>query len=278
MENRFNDTMLTNAIMTPVNVALVEVTPAIAEEWLMRNIATNRSIRKTTIDKYANDMKAGKFYINPDAITFNQDGELVNGQHRLRAVIKSGKTVKMFVAFGFPITAEALLNVDRGAIRSVADNMELSGISDDVYLKSISTAKAFLVCKLWVRNPSSEQVKAHIAENYDAYARVLSITKMGRSGGSGRMKVVVAAAVLAAYLANENFDALEKFCQVYRTHETIGCEGYASRMAELLREEMAKTKCVNSAQLSIAESYINAFARNSGRAIRRNDYYPIKKG
>lgn len=276
MENRFNETMLTNANWTKVNVALVDVTPAMAAEWLECNIKTNRRLKKSVVTKYVNDMKAGKFGLNPDAITFNENGELVNGQHRLTAVVKANVTVRMFVVFGFPITPAELLNVDRISVRTIADNMDLAGISDDVYQRSVSTASTFLRLKLNINNPSPEQIMEHITKNYKAYADVNSITKMGRSGGSGRMKVVVACAVLAAYLAGEDFKALSAFCQVYRTHETTNCEGYGTGHAERLREELNKTKNAGYLQEHVAESYINAFARNSGKCVKRNDYYPIK--
>lgn len=90
------------------------------------------------------------------------------------------------------------------------------------------------------------------------------------------MKVAVAAAILAAYMAGENYDALAKFCQVYRTHDTVGCDGYATKFAENLREELDKTKSANRAQVHLAECYINAFARNAGRVVKRDDYYPVK--
>ena len=277
MDNRYSNTMLKDAILTKVDVALVDVTPNMAREWLECNIKTNRTLKTKVVEKYANDMKAGKFGINPDAITFNAEGELVNGQHRLSAVIKAKTNVMMFVAFGFPITAQELLNVDRGAQRTIADNLELSGMTDEVYTRNVSTASMFLRSKMKTHNPSAEQIFEHIKKHYKAYADVNSITKMGKRGGSGGMKVAVAAAILAAYLSGENFDALAKFCQVFRTHDTTGCDGYNTKFAENLREELSKTKAANAPQVYLSECYINAFARNAGRVVKRNDYYPASR-
>ena len=67
---------------------VVLVTPELASKWLEKNI-DNRNLRKNTINQYVNDMKNGKWSLVGDSITFDKDGILTNGQHRLYAVVQS---------------------------------------------------------------------------------------------------------------------------------------------------------------------------------------------
>lgn len=100
-----------------IDVNLEHVAPALATEWLQKN-SINRNPNKATIKKYAADMEAGRWAITSDLIAFDPDGVLLNGQHRLMAVIKSGATVGMMVARGVP--RESFAVTDRGRPRNYA--------------------------------------------------------------------------------------------------------------------------------------------------------------
>lgn len=86
-----------------------DVTPEIAAKWLERN-TRNRTLRMSVINRYAADMKAGRWQISPDAIGFDTAGTCVNGQHRLWAVFESGCTVQMMVAFDLAPGVVAVLD------------------------------------------------------------------------------------------------------------------------------------------------------------------------
>lgn len=82
-----------------VEVQVFDVTPDLATQWLERN-TRNRGLRQSVVNRYASDMKAGKWMVTGDAIGFDVNGSIVNGQHRLWAVLESDVTVRMTVAFG----------------------------------------------------------------------------------------------------------------------------------------------------------------------------------
>lgn len=77
----------------------VLVDPKKAELWLKKN-TKNRKVSNRHVSQLANEMKEGKWLLNGQAIAFSKDGVLLDGQHRLLAVIMSGVTVEMTVAFG----------------------------------------------------------------------------------------------------------------------------------------------------------------------------------
>lgn len=82
---------------------IITVTPELAAEWLARPSTRQRSQARNTIVKYARAMTEGRWHEpTTDPISFTALGELLNGQHRLVAVIKSGVTLDMLVAFDVP--------------------------------------------------------------------------------------------------------------------------------------------------------------------------------
>lgn len=106
--------------------AFVEVTPDLAEEWLAGN-TVNRKLRIDAVNQYAADMSSGRWTISESAICFTPDGKLLNGQHRLRAVVQSGETVAMLVMRNVPI--DSMSNMDAGRKRTTADALGFDGES-----------------------------------------------------------------------------------------------------------------------------------------------------
>ena len=96
----------------------VMVTPEVAEEWLARFNASNRKIQPTHVNAIARDIKAGNWMMNAQPIAFAGDpftGEasLLNGQHRLQAVVKAGSPIEVLVATG--LAEEAFATFDMHA-------------------------------------------------------------------------------------------------------------------------------------------------------------------
>jgi hypothetical protein len=111
--------------------SIVMIDPDTAKRWLANNEA-NRHIRATQVNKYASDMTAGRWHLTGSPIQFAADGRLLDGQHRLCAIIKSGATVPMFVVRGLPSSAQSYM--DTGAKRTVADQLSIAGYKNSSVL------------------------------------------------------------------------------------------------------------------------------------------------
>lgn len=99
---------------------LVKITPETASEWLSERWGEQRTVRIGHINRLAADMSAGRFKISPDAI-LRIKGKLANGQHRLEAVVVSGKPQLFLV---MESNDEELYKViDAGLRRSVSDGL-----------------------------------------------------------------------------------------------------------------------------------------------------------
>lgn len=101
-----------------MRVEVMHVTPAIAA-MLMAVNAGNRPVNKLTVKAYAADMAAGRWQANGCTIQIAATGRLVDGQHRLLAVIASGHTVPMLVVRGVDESVFATIDVGRGRTNAV---------------------------------------------------------------------------------------------------------------------------------------------------------------
>lgn len=115
-------------------IEIIAVTPELAAKWLKQN-TSNRHLRKRAIADYARDMAAGKWRLNGEAIKFATDGTLLDGQHRLHAVIESGVAIPFLVVTG--LANETQETMDAGRKRSAADAFGLRGEAHATVLASV---------------------------------------------------------------------------------------------------------------------------------------------
>jgi len=100
------------------------ITPAKAKKYLSLNIPNNRTTSPITISTYASDIKEKLWISNSgDNIKFNTQGELIDGQQRLMAVIEANTTVTMWVAYD--VSDEALPVIDTGRARTFAHTLKM---------------------------------------------------------------------------------------------------------------------------------------------------------
>ena len=101
------------------------VTPALAVEYLKRNIQTNRPLNHGHIDRLAADIIEGRWLCLPHGLVFDTRGRLIDGQHRLHAIVQANAAVPMIVALDAdPLALEA---IDTGSRRKLSDLATLTG-------------------------------------------------------------------------------------------------------------------------------------------------------
>jgi hypothetical protein len=114
-----------------LSASIEQITPEIATAWLKEN-RNNRRVRKSVVARYAADMASGDWRPGSGAIVFDKNKDLVDGQHRLLAVVSSGVTIVSTVTRGAdPEVKEA---IDTGQKRSLADLLAWGGETNTVTL------------------------------------------------------------------------------------------------------------------------------------------------
>ena len=124
-----------------MNTKIMKITPEMAEKFLSLSKG-NRNTSPITVAKYAKMMRRGEWVLSSDFITFDENGVLINGHHRLMAIIESGVTVEIGVLVGVP--HDNVQAIDIGKSRTLTDvvRFALPGIAD--VNNTVATARFLL--------------------------------------------------------------------------------------------------------------------------------------
>lgn len=110
--------------MEKIKVTEQTVTPDMAKKWLEKT-KLNRRLSENSVNYLVYQMKSGSWMLTGDTIKFGSDGSLLDGQHRLSAVVKHGEAVKLMVCEG--LNPEVFQVIDTGKSRSAADLLSATG-------------------------------------------------------------------------------------------------------------------------------------------------------
>jgi hypothetical protein len=97
-----------------------------ATEWLGKNHG-NRNQRSMKIDLYARDIRDGNWMFTGESVKFDWDDRLIDGQHRLEAIIAADLPVSTMVVRGLDPAVQSVL--DTNARRSAADALGFRGVA-----------------------------------------------------------------------------------------------------------------------------------------------------
>lgn len=109
-----------------MTVAIENITPEIAADWLKNNLENQRAVNPSRVALYRNTMQLGNWLITGESIIFDQDDKLLNGQHRLHGCVDSKQTLKKQVIVR-GIDRMAFHAMDTGAPRIAADVLTIAG-------------------------------------------------------------------------------------------------------------------------------------------------------
>lgn len=102
----------------------ITVTPAQAMKWLEGHI-NYRKLDARMVRQHAADMLSGAWKLNGEAIKFDKDGKLVDGQHRLSACIEANVPFETYAVYG--VDPAAVRTMDNGKQRTVAQHAKHIG-------------------------------------------------------------------------------------------------------------------------------------------------------
>lgn len=116
--------VLDPATLISEHIVRVTITPEAAKHLLDTYNHGNREIVKRAVRLYTKDMKAGRWgWQVCEPLKFATTGRLLDGQHRLQAVVASNTAQTFWLQGGLPDSAQA--NMDNGRSRTVSDFSEV---------------------------------------------------------------------------------------------------------------------------------------------------------
>jgi hypothetical protein len=227
----------------------IKITPAQAKRWLAQNTDSNRRLSDRTIEAYAREMKADRWELTHQGIAFNVTGELIDGQHRLSAIVLADVPITMMVTTGLPLEYNSPLDI--GYNRTIA------------HITAHHTRWVSVTRSLWLLEnamPSTtikytaglcEEVGARHAAAID---EVLTVCRNSRATPTGCVAVLAWALPIAhdkiMNLGREINDGelLQKGDPAYALRRWIGVQRYSTR--EIIMATCAGVKaCLMGKQL-----------------------------
>jgi hypothetical protein len=183
------------------------ITPAKAADMLAAN-TTNRPLSKPTVRAFAEAMRRGEWMVTHQGIAFDVKGVLVDGQHRLAAIVEADTPVELTV---FTDVAEGTFDVlDTGKRRNAADVLAIEGEKSATMLAAmVRTVLLFEVRPDLNWSGGSASVTNHqIVAGLAEHPKLRDYLSVGEqiAAGTGMIKSAAGAASYLVSQANKRAD------------------------------------------------------------------------
>jgi hypothetical protein len=191
------------------NAYLILVTPQMASMWLANN-NYNRDFDSKEVEKYVCLILEEKWRRTHQGLAFDQDGLLIDGQHRLMAIVKSEKSVPMLMFVNEP--PENHEAIDCGKKRTHLDSVKLELRDSRITTKHISTLRAMLAGRLCMKKNWSN---TEINTLYSEYSPAIEFVLNAFSGvKSKEIDDVTVRGVIARAFYRVPTERLAEFCNL----------------------------------------------------------------
>jgi hypothetical protein len=141
------------------------ITPSIAKELLESNVC-NRRVNRHIVSQYANDMSTGQWKIDTaECIKISKTKIILDGQHRLLAIIKSN--IPVFFHIAFDVEDNVFDVLDTGKIRNSTDIFKIKGIQKENTIPSIIiTYNQIVINKYYVLQGNEKNTSQQLLKQY----------------------------------------------------------------------------------------------------------------
>lgn len=116
-----------------IKSGIVTITPEIAMQLLTRN-PCNRDVKPANIHFLVKEINEGRWVVNGESIKIDYEGNLMDGQHRLWACIKSDTPIRTNVIIG--IAPSTIGTIDTGTRRIAKDLLDMHSIPNSTLISS----------------------------------------------------------------------------------------------------------------------------------------------
>jgi hypothetical protein len=166
--------------MGEVKARVETVTPAKAKKMLLTNHA-NRRLTPGRVEQFVGAMQRGEWTLNGEPLQFNGDGTLLNGQHRLEALVQADMPQDFVIVRG--VESDAQATMDQGQKRSLTDILQMRGVK---FSTTIALSARATLAYERIQIPISMRVRPAptIAELLDCLDRHPDIPGYVYAGGS----------------------------------------------------------------------------------------------
>lgn len=264
-------------IDSPVTAKVTIITPAMAEEWLAGKVH-NRVLRDERCLMFADLIEQGKFYLTHQGIAFDEEGRLIDGQHRLQGIALARIPTPMMVTTG--LKREVMKCVDTGISRNVRDNISIAtGHTPDADRVRVACALLRFTTNRRKGKATADEVQEILKKHENALDFVIAFVKAKKPGISTAW---VSAIFLRAYYDPKRARAsdLMSFLISGYVDDAEPCRVLAVRLRDYLigGSGVAESKSQSTAAYMRVERAIRAFVNTealSKLVLATEEQFPL---
>jgi hypothetical protein len=227
------------------------ITPARARA-LLANQVNQRPLNMSAVLDYTRQILEGLWKVTHQGIAITGAGKLLDGQHRLHAIVRANVTVTMLVTYNVEGAAFSVLDVQRK--RTAADILGIAGCD----VPRFSAAIAKVVIQIYkgtaaANNPcSNDEILAFVEENGKALQRTTGLAALQRQ----KATILGAVHFIFARIDAEKADA---FLDAVKTGNNLSANNPAKRLRERLHNQVKGGRFASRDVLSWAILCANAY-------------------
>lgn len=199
----------------------ITLTPELATELLERN-TLNRPLSDQHVSRIARQIKSGKWRFNGDTIKIADTNDVLDGQHRLWAVIEAKSPVETILVRGIAREAFATIDTLRKP-RSGSDILTLNGAHQ--YRQIIASAIPWLI--RWQRGtlldykaPKNRVENSDIEDTYNSHGGIVLAAER-----ASKLKGIVSPGILTFFyyvMVNRNAMLAERMMRTLEHPTSVG--------------------------------------------------------
>lgn len=159
--------------MATVHANLEHITPDRAAELLARN-THNRPISRPYVREIMRELEEGRWKVTHQGVALSDDGQLLDGQHRLTAIVESGIAADMLVAEG--VVRDAFDAIDQHRKRTGGQILAMAGITKDAP-RIVAMARAVLTVVHGVNKASNTAASEYAVGHQAVLERYLPLAR-----------------------------------------------------------------------------------------------------
>lgn len=185
------------------------IDPDQAMAWLETTNTNNRKFSEKHVHRLARDMADGKWRLTHEGIAFDPNGRLLDGQHRLWAIVVAGVAVEMFVWRN--IDPDSMMAIDCGKTRSMSDILNIAGENGQVHNGKLAALRAMLAGFGSPQTLSPAEVSRLLKKHEDAVS--FAVRYLPQVGSARGVNNAATRGVVARAYYSVDHETLKDFCK-----------------------------------------------------------------
>ena len=224
---------------TNIKWSLEEVTAERAKNDLEKG-SKNRAVYRTLVQFFYNQMKKGKWFLTPEPIMYNEKGQLIDGQHRLHALVKYGKPLRFWVAHKVP--QELFKYLNQGKSRTGFDSLTSAGYKNASTLAPVVRMIFVLTNQFFKRKQriSNDEILETLEELYDLPEYVDSMRELISKSGYKKLYPISLSCALYYIWGKESWDFWANFYTGLNLSADDPITAFRNRMLESMNSTTMK--------------------------------------